>query len=130
MEKTKFWCSLLVIFFITFLYGCAATYNTNFPLMEKGISLTDVTRLIGKPISAASGPDDTKILYYRLASSPLDTDGSDTREYFVLFREKTVIGYGERTDEVTNQRQIRQFNAAWRAATLGVVGGIGASATQ
>src|SRR5690606_41689053 len=78
--------------------SCAAPYNKNFPLVEKGMSLSDVTNLIGKPISAESGPDDSKILYYRLASSPLDTDGSDTREYFVVTLGSKVVGYGERTE--------------------------------
>ena len=107
-----------VVFLIlsSFLFGCAASMNKNFPLVETGMSKAEVATLIGQPISAASGPEGGKIQYYRLASSPLDTDGSDTREYFVAFQGDEVIGYGERTDEVTMQRSIMQFNAAWNAA--------------
>ncbi len=97
--------------------SCAAPYNKNFPLVEKGMSLSDVTNLIGKPISAESGPDDSKVLYYRLASSLLDTDGSDTREYFVVTLDGKVVGYGERTDSITVMREARQFTAAWNAAS-------------
>ena len=111
------------------LSGCSfAPHNTSFPLIENGMSLPEVTQLIGNPVSAESAEGETKILYYRLASSPLDTDGSDTREYFVLFKNKIVIGYGERTDEITKQRQILQYNAAWRAAGAAALGA--AVATQ
>jgi hypothetical protein len=100
------------------LAGCAAPYNTNFPLVDKGMSFSQVTDLIGKPISAESGPEDTKILYYRMASSPLDTDGSDTREYWVQVAEGKVIGYGERNDQMTLMRDARQFAAAWNSAKI------------
>lgn len=108
----------IVITLSLLIVGCAAPYNRNFPLVEKGMTLSEVTELIGKPISAESGPDDSKILYYRLASSPLDTDGSDTREYFVVSLEGKVVGYGERTDSITVMREARQFTAAWNAAKL------------
>src|SRR5262245_27660212 len=98
------------------IVSCAAAYNRNFPLIEKRMTLSQVTALIGKPESAASGPDDSKILYYRLAASFLDTDGSDTREYWVLFMDGQVIGYGERTDAMTVMREARQFTAAWNAS--------------
>ena len=106
--------SFLIVFSI-FLLSCAAPYNRNFPLIEKGMALKEVTELIGKPISAESGPEDAKILYYRLASSPLDTDGSDTREHYVVMKDRKVIGYGERTDAVTMMREVRQFTSAWNA---------------
>lgn len=98
--------------------GCAATYNRNFPLIETGMSMAEVTQLIGQPISAESGPDGSKILFYRLASSRLDTDGSDTREYWVQTMQRQVIGYGERTDAVTMEREARQFMSAWGAANM------------
>ncbi|RJG12905.1 hypothetical protein D3879_06390 [Pseudomonas cavernicola] len=82
------------------------------------MSFTQLTGLIGKPISAESGPEDTKILYYRLASSPLDIDGSDTREYWVQVAEGNVIGYGERNDQMTLMRDARQFAAAWNSTAL------------
>lgn len=109
---------LCISFVAVFLVGCAAAYNKNFPLVEKGMSLPQVTELIGKPISAESGPEDSKILYYRLASSVLDTDGSDTREYWVQIMDGKVIGYGERTDAVTVMREARQFASAWNAAKV------------
>ena len=113
-SKPKVHAVLLV--FCLFVFGCAAPMNKNFPLLETGMSKAEVASLIGQPISAESGPEGTKIQYYRLASSFLDTDGSDTREYFVAFQGDEVIGYGERTDAVTMQRSIIQFNAAWNAA--------------
>lgn len=105
-----------IIFLTVLIASCAAPYNKNFPLIEKGMSLSEVTNLIGKPVSAESGPDDSKALYYRLASSPLDTDGSDTREYFVVTIDGKVVGYGERIDAITVMREARQFTAAWRTA--------------
>ena len=68
------------------------------------MTLAEVTKLIGKPISAESGPDISKVLYYCLASSFLDSDGSDTREYWVQTADGKVIGYGERNDAATMQR--------------------------
>jgi len=113
---------LFALLSLVLLTSCAATYNTNFPLIETGNDLNTITTLIGKPLSAESGPDNTKILYYRLASSLLDTDGSDTREYYVVMKESQVIGYGERTDAITAQRAARQFNAAWNGAKTALIG--------
>lgn len=92
--------------------------NTNFPLIEKGMTLDEVTKLIGKPISAESGPEDSKVLFYCLASSFLDTDGSDTREYWVQMMGGKVIGYGERSDAAAMQRAQRQYAAAWGSANM------------
>lgn len=106
----------LLLLLLVVLVGCAAPYNRNFHLVETGMSLEEVTNLIGTPISAESGPAESKIRYYRLASSILDSDGSDTREYWVQFVGDEVIGYGERTDQVTMMREARQFMSAWNAA--------------
>ena len=92
--------------------------NTNFPLIDKGMTLDEVTRLIGKPVSAESGPEDSKVLFYCLASSFLDTDGSDTREYWVQMMGGKVIGYGERSDAAAMQRAQRQYAAAWGSANM------------
>jgi hypothetical protein len=92
--------------------------NTNFPLIEKGMTLDEVTKLIGKPVSAESGPEDSKVLFYCLASSFLDTDGSDTREYWVQMMGGKVIGYGERSDAAAMQRAQRQYAAAWGSANM------------
>lgn len=110
MRIKSIFYALLSSFLIS---GCAAPHNTNFPLVEKRMSFAKVTELLGKPISAQAGPGETKIYFYRLASSPLDTDGSDTREYWVQLKDGEVIGYGERTDTATLVRQARQFEAAW-----------------
>jgi hypothetical protein len=106
----------LAFLFAVLTTGCAAPYNKNFPLIEKRMALSKVTELLGKPVSAQSGPGDSKILFYRLASSPLDTDGSDTREYWVQMQDGVVIGYGERTDAATFMRQAMQFESAWNAS--------------
>lgn len=92
--------------------------NKNFPLIEKGMTLDEVSKLIGKPISAESGPDDSKVMFYCLASSFLDTDGSDSREYWVQLMEGKVIGYGERNDAAAMMRSQRQYAAAWASANL------------
>ena len=107
---------LSLLLTLCLLTGCAATYTKNFPLVDKGMSLAQVNELIGQPISAESGPGNSKILYYRLASSPLDTDGSDTREHWVQMADGVVIGYGERNDAATVMREARQFEAAWNAS--------------
>lgn len=106
---------LLPLILVLGLSGCAAPYNTNFPMVEKRMTIANVTDLLGKPVSAESGPGESKILFYRLASSPLDTDGSDTREYWVQMQEGVVIGYGERADAATFMRQTMQFESAWNA---------------
>jgi len=82
------------------------------------MTLNEVTKLIGKPVSAESGPDDSKVLFYCLASSLLDTDGSDTREYWVQTMEGKVIGYGERNDAAAMMRAQRQYAAAWANANM------------
>lgn len=92
--------------------------NKNFPLIEKGMTLAEVTKLIGKPVSAESGPEDSKVLFYCLASSFLDSDGSDTREYWVQMAGGKVIGYGERNDAAAMQRAQRQYAAAWANANM------------
>lgn len=92
--------------------------NKNFPLIEKGMTLDEITKLIGKPVSAESGPEDSKVLFYCLASSFLDTDGSDTREYWVQMMAGKVIGYGERSDSAAMQRAQRQYAAAWSSANM------------
>jgi len=108
--------SIFATLILASLSGCGvAPMNKNFPLIETGMSMNEVAELIGEPVSATSGPEDTKIYYYRLASSFLDTDGSDTREYYVIADSGSVIGYGERTDAATIERQARQYKAAWSA---------------
>ena len=90
--------------------------NKNFPLIDKGMTLDELTKLIGRPVSAESGPDDSKVLFYCLASSFLDSDGSDTREYWVQMMQGKVIGYGERTDAAAMHRAQRQHASAWAIA--------------
>ena len=109
---------LLVASLSLALIGCAAPYNTNFPLIEKRMSFDQVTQLLGKPSGAESGPNESKILFYRLASSPLDTDGSDTKDYWVQLQDGEVIGYGERRDAATLQRQAQQYSSAWNSVRL------------
>lgn len=87
--------------------------NKNFPLIDKGMTLGQVAELIGKPDSAESGPQDSKVLFYCLASSFLDTDGSDTREYWVQMMDGKVVGYGERNDPAAMRRAQLQYANAW-----------------
>lgn len=117
--------ALLIVLALLLAAGDASAIcprNKNFPLIEKGMTLDQVTKLIGKPISAESGPEDSKVLFYCLASSFLDTDGSDSREYWVQMMEGKVIGYGERNDAAAMMRAQRQYAAAWASANMIVNG--------
>ena len=113
---------LVLTFFLLITAGDASARicprNKNFPLIEKGMTTDEVAKLIGKPVSAESGPDDSKVLFYCLASSFLDTDGSDTREYWVQMMDGKVIGYGERNDAAAMMRAQRQYAAAWAGANM------------
>lgn len=99
------------------LCSCAP-YNTHVSDLQVGMSKGDVTKLLGRPVSAEA-ESGTEVLYYRLASSFLDSDGSDTREYWVRLQGGSVTGYGERNDQAAMDRSRRQYQAAW-----GVVGAI------
>lgn len=113
--------ALLIVLALLLAAGDASAIcprNKNFPLIEKGMTLDQVTKLIGKPISAESGPEGSKVLFYCLASSFLDSDGSDTREYWVQMMEGKVIGYGERNDAAAMMRAQRQYAAAWASANM------------
>ena len=117
--------ALLIVLALLLAAGDASAIcprNKNFPMIEKGMTLDQVTKLIGKPISAESGPEDSKVLFYCLASSFLDSDGSDSREYWVQMMEGKVIGYGERNDAAAMVRAQRQHAAAWASANMIVNG--------
>lgn len=111
--------ALAIVLLVTVASSASARIcprNKNFPLIDKGMTMEQVTKLIGKPDSAESGPEDSKVLFYCLASSFLDTDGSDTREYWVQMMAGKVIGYGERRDAAAMQRAQLQYANAWAVA--------------
>ena len=93
-----------------FAGGCAPM-NRHFSDLHSGMPRQQVIELLGKPVSAA-GTTGQETLFFRLASSFLDTDGSDTREYYVVLREGVVTEYGERNDEQTRARAQRQLEDA------------------
>lgn len=45
----------------------------------------------------------------------MDSDGSDTREYWVRLQNGGVTGYGERNDFASQERSRKQYQAAWGA---------------
>lgn len=104
----------ILSFLALLLSCCAAPYNTHFSDIHVGMSRTEVTNLLGKPVSA-EGESGTEVLFYRLASSILDSDGSDTREYWVKLQNGAVTGYGERNDFAAAERSRKQYQAAWGA---------------
>lgn len=59
------------------LLTSCALYNTRFTDVQVGMDRSQVTELLGKPVSK-EGQGNQEVLHYRLASSILDTDGSDT----------------------------------------------------
>ncbi len=94
--------------------SCAAPFNTHFSDIHVGMSRAEVTKLLGKPVGA-EGEGGSEVLYYRLASSFMDSDGSDTREYWVRLQNGGVTGYGERNDFAAAERSRKQYQAAWGA---------------
>lgn len=111
---------LNLLILLLLLSGCtSARYNTNFADIHTGMAKADVVKLLGKPLGA-EGQGSVQVLHYRLASSILDSDGSDTREYWVRLVDDKVAAYGERNDATSRWRSQQQYEAAWNS--LGAMG--------
>ncbi len=68
-----------------------------------GMTKSEVIAAMGSPKSV-SAKDGVEYLHYRLASSFLDMDGSDTSDYFVRLVKGHVEAYGQKGDFDTTQR--------------------------
>ena len=80
-----------------FLAGCVAPTTYRMNNLALGMSKAEAIAVMGAPRSVAA-TDGVEILVYRLATTALDTDGSDTSDYFVKLVEGKVAAYGQRGD--------------------------------
>lgn len=62
-----------------------------------GMSKAEAIAVMGTPKSTRAA-DGVEYLTYRLSTSFLDTNGSDTRDYFVKIVDGHVAAYGEKGD--------------------------------
>lgn len=71
--------------------------------LSVGMTKAEVMKAMGQPqsVSATNG---VEYLTYRLATSFLDTDGSDTSDYFVRIVSGRVDAYGRKGDFDSTQK--------------------------
>lgn len=87
----------LVIAVTLILAACAAPMSKRMNSLALGMTKADAIAIMGTPNSTRAA-DGVEYLTYRLSTSLLDTDGSDTSDYFVKIVEGKVAAYGERGD--------------------------------
>jgi len=97
LKKGNIIVSILNFFALSFLAfavaGCAAAPMRNMARVQPGMSRDDATKYLGKPlhtIKKRNGED----LLYDIASSPLDSDRSDTKTYVVRIKDDKVSTVG------------------------------------
>jgi hypothetical protein len=66
-------------------------------LVSTGMTKAEVVSVMGQPDSTAA-KDGVEYMNYRLATSALDFDGSDTSDYFVRFVNGRVDAFGHKGD--------------------------------
>ncbi len=88
---------ILSLLTIVLLAGCAAPMTGKMNNLSLGMTKAEALKVMGPPDSVAA-TDGIEYLNYRLATSLLDTDGSDTSDYFVQIKNGVVSGYGKRGD--------------------------------
>src|SRR5688572_30493894 len=93
MTMNKYLTLLAILLFA----GCAAPRTTKMNSLSIGMTKAEALKVMGQPDSVAA-TDGVEYLNYRLATSMLDTDGSDTSDYFVQIKNGVVAGYGKRGD--------------------------------
>ena len=93
----------LIIIALVALCGCAAPMATKMNHVSVGMTKSEVIAVMGSPKSV-SAKDGVEYLNYRLATSFLDTDGSDTSDYFVRLVNGHLDAYGKKGDFETTQR--------------------------
>jgi hypothetical protein len=85
------------------LFGCAAPMATKMNNVSVGMTKAEVIQVMGTPKSV-SAKDGVEYLNYRFATSFMDTDGSDTSDYFVRLVSGRVDSYGQKGDFGTTQK--------------------------
>ena len=93
----------LIIIALVGLCGCAAPMASKLNRVSVGMTKSEVIAVMGSPKSV-SARDGVEYLNYRLATSFLDTNGSDTSDYFVRLVKGKVDAYGQKGDFETTQR--------------------------
>jgi hypothetical protein len=93
----------LFIIALVALCGCAAPMATKMNHVSVGMTKSEVIAVMGSP-QTVSAKDGVEYLNYRLATSMLDLDRSDTSDYFVRLVNGHVDAYGKKGDFGTTQQ--------------------------
>lgn len=100
-RKRKFFVTLKSVFVVALLalVSACGTAPSARKMNEVSVGMTkaEVISVMGQPDSTAA-KDGVEYMNYRLATSALDFDESDTSEYFVRFMNGKVDAFGHRGD--------------------------------
>jgi hypothetical protein len=100
--------SVLFILLVLFLSACtSAPRARKMNLVSTGMTKAEVVSVMGQPDSTAA-TDGVEYMNYRLATSALDFDGSDTSDYFVRFVNGRVDAFGHKGDFDTAGEPIKR----------------------
>ena len=77
--------------------ACAAPMTRKMQGLSLGMTKAEAIAVMGKPVSV-SATNGIEYLNYRLSTSFMDTDGSDTSDYFVKIVNGRVEAYGQKGD--------------------------------
>lgn len=91
-----------------FLSSCTTAPSTRkINYISIGMTKAQVIAIMGVPDSSA-GREGVEYMNYRLATSALDFDGSDTSDYFVRLVDGRVNAFGHRGDFDTTADPIKR----------------------
>ncbi len=107
------WNLTLALLAAVLFVACAAPRTSKMNNLSLGMAKAEVIRVMGQPDTVAA-TDGVEYLTYRLATSLLDTDGSDTSDYFVQIKNGLVSGYGKRGDFGTTAPQTQRIEVEQR----------------
>jgi len=94
---------------VILLSSCGTAPSTRkINLVSIGMSKTEVISIMGLPDSSA-GKEGVEYMKYRLATSGLDFDGSDTSDYFVRIVNGKVDAFGQRGDFDTTAEPVKRI---------------------
>jgi len=100
--------TFIVILFMILLSACtSAPPARKINLISTGMTKAEVVSVMGQPDSTAA-KDGVEYMNYRLATSALDFDGSDTSDYFVRFVNGRVDAFGHKGDFDTAGEPIKR----------------------
>lgn len=94
---------ILVAIIAIFLGACVAPSTKKLGRVSVGMTKAEAIAAMGEPDSIAA-KDGVEYLSYRLATSALDFDGSDTSTYFVRIVNGRVDSYGQKGDFDTTSK--------------------------